>query len=120
MVSYTSDQAVVQRYLTTETQEKAAKSIWTNAILTVPATIIFFSVGTALWVFYKTQPELLDPMSQSDDTFPWFIAQQLPPGVSGLVIAGVFAAAMSTLDSSMNSMSARSEEHTSELQSLMR
>src|SRR3546814_13971480 len=45
-------------------------------------------------------------MSQSDAIFPWFIAQQLPPGVSGLVIAGVFAAAMSTLDSSMNSMSA--------------
>ncbi|QEC52402.1 SSS family transporter [Anseongella ginsenosidimutans] len=106
MVSYTSDQAVVQRYLTTETPEKAAKSIWTNAILTIPATVIFFSVGTALWVFYKTKPELLDPMSQSDDIFPWFIAQQLPPGVSGLVIAGVFAAAMSTLDSSMNSMSA--------------
>lgn len=106
LVSYTSDQAVVQRYLTTETTRKARKSIWTNAILTVPATLIFFSVGTALWVFYKTRPELLDPMSQSDDIFPWFIAQQLPPGVSGLVIAGVFAAAMSTLDSSMNSMSA--------------
>src|SRR5690606_10274895 len=106
LVSYTSDQAVVQRYLTTETTRKARKSIRTNAILTVPATLIFFSLGTALWVFYKTRPELLDPMSQSDDIFPWFIAQQLPPGVSGLVIAGVFAAAMSTLDSSMNSMSA--------------
>ena len=106
MVSYTSDQAVIQRYLTTKDEKKSAKSIWTNALLAIPATLLFFSVGTALWAFYKTNPELLNPASKSDDIFPWFIAQQLPPGVSGLVITAIFAAAMSTVDSSVNSMSA--------------
>lgn len=106
MVSYTSDQAVIQRYLTTKDEKKSAKSIWTNALLAIPATFLFFSVGTALWAFYKTNPALLNPSSKSDDIFPWFIAQQLPPGVSGLVITAIFAAAMSTVDSSVNSMSA--------------
>jgi SSS family transporter len=104
LVSYTGDQTVVQRYLTTKDEKSAARSIWTNALLTIPASLIFFGVGTALWAFYKTQPELLNPTGTSDDIFPWFIAQQLPVGVAGLVIAGLFAAAMSSLDSSMNSM----------------
>ena len=104
LISYTSDQTVVQRYLTTADEKQAARSIWTNAALTVPASILFFSVGTALWVFYRAHPAALDPTGRIDDIFPWFIVQELPAGVSGLVIAGLFAAAMSSLDSSMNSM----------------
>jgi SSS family transporter len=104
LVSYTSDQTVVQRYLTTADEKQAARSIWTNAVLTIPASIIFFAVGTALWAFYRTRPELLDPAGNIDEIFPWFIAQQMPVGLAGLVIAGLFAAAMSSLDSSMNSM----------------
>ncbi|MBN2476433.1 MAG: sodium/solute symporter [Pirellulales bacterium] len=104
LVSYTADQTVVQRYLTTADEKAAARSIWTNAVLTVPASIVFFSLGTALWAFYRTHPAMLDPVGKIDEIFPWFIAQQLPMGVTGLVIAGLFAAAMSSLDSSMNSM----------------
>ena len=104
LVPYTADQTCVQRYLTTADEKAAARSIWTNAALTVPATLIFFGVGTALWAFYKAHPALLNPAGRSDDIFPWFIAQQLPVGISGLVIAGLLAAAMSSLDSSMNSM----------------
>ncbi|KPL09407.1 hypothetical protein AMJ85_06665 [candidate division BRC1 bacterium SM23_51] len=103
-VSYTSDQTVVQRYLTTADEKQAARSIWTNAVLAIPAAIIFFGLGTALWAFYRTHPHLLNPAGRTDDIFPWFIIQQLPAGVAGLVIAGLFAAAMSSLDSSMNSM----------------
>jgi len=104
LISYTSDQTVVQRYLTTADQKSAAKGIWTNAILCIPASIIFFGAGTALWAYYRLHPEMLNPTGRIDDVFPWFIAQQLPTGVAGLVIAGLFAAAMSSLDSSMNSM----------------
>jgi SSS family transporter len=104
LISYTSDQTVVQRYLTTSDEKAAARGIWTNAVLTVPASILFFGLGTALWAYYRASPELLNPTSRIDDIFPWFIAQQLPAGVAGLVIAGLFAAAMSSLDSSMNSM----------------
>ncbi len=105
LVPYTSDQTVIQRYLTTPDEKQAARSIWTNAVLTIPASIIFFGMGTALFAFYKSRPDLLNPSLQTDAIFPWFIVQQLPAGVSGVVIAGLFAAAMSTLDSSMNSVS---------------
>jgi SSS family transporter len=105
LVPYTSDQAVIQRYLTTRDEKEARKAIWTNAALSIPAALIFFSVGTALWLFYRQHPALLNPSLQTDAIFPLFIAQQLPAGITGLVVAGLFAAAMSTLDSSMNSVS---------------
>ncbi len=104
ILSYGTDQAVVQRYLTTSTEKEAAKAILTNAILSVPVTVLFFGVGTALFVYYQQQPANLEPISQIDQIFPHFILQQMPAGLAGLVIAGVFAAAMSSLDSSMHSI----------------
>ena len=104
LVPYTSDQAVVQRYLTTKDEKQAAKAIWANAALIIPESILWFGLGTALYVFYKSQPALVSPAVDTDTIFPFFIAQQLPPGVTGLVIAALFAAAMSTVDSSLNSV----------------
>ncbi len=103
LVSYTSDQAVIQRYVATADARKAAKALWLNGILSVPAGILFFSLGTALFVFYKTHPQHLDCTLQTDAVFPLFIARQLPPGLAGLVIAGILAAAQSTLSTGMNS-----------------
>jgi len=104
ITTYGTDQTMVQRYVTTKTEKEAAKSVWTNAILVIPATIIFFSLGTTSFVFYKYFPGELNPVFQNNDAiFPWYIASQLPKGVSGLLIAGIFAAAMSSLSSSMNS-----------------
>jgi SSS family transporter len=104
ITTYGTDQTMVQRYLTTKTQKEANQSVWTNAILTIPATIIFFFVGTALYAFYRAFPRELNPtFSNNDAIFPWYIASQLPAGISGLLIAGIFAAAMSSLSSSMNS-----------------
>jgi len=104
LVTYTSDQVVVQRYLTTATEKEARRSIYTNALMVIPASVIFFGVGTALWFFYRHHPGELNPNGRIDDVFPWFISQQLPAGLSGLVIAGLFAATMSTISSSMNSI----------------
>jgi SSS family transporter len=104
LVTYTSDQVVVQRYLTTSTEKEARRSIYTNALMVIPASLIFFGVGTALWYFFRNHPEELNPNGRTDDVFPWFISQQLPAGLSGLVIAGLFAATMSTISSSMNSI----------------
>ncbi len=104
LVPYTSDQAVVQRYMTTSDEKMAAKSIWTNAILAIPSTAIFFAIGTALFVYFKSHPEKLDPAQTTDAIFPAFIMQNLPMGVAGLVIAGVFAAAQSTVSGSLNSV----------------
>ena len=99
---YTSDQTVVQRYLTTSDEKAAAKGIWTNMFMLLPMGFLFYGLGTALFVFYKTNPERLSP-GRTDEILPWFIVHELPSGVSALVIAGIFSAAMSSLDSSMNS-----------------
>ena len=101
--SYTADQAVVQRYMTTSDQKLAARSIWTNAVLTIPATLLFFGMGTALFAFYRSHPDKLDPTITTDQIFPLFIAREMPVGLAGLIVAGVFAAAQSTVSTSMNS-----------------
>ena len=101
--SYTADQAVVQRYMTTSDQKLAARSIWTNALLAIPATLLFFGIGTALFAFYQSHPEKLDPRMTTDQVFPLFIAREMPIGLAGLMVAGVFAAAQSTVSTSMNS-----------------
>ena len=103
LVSYTSDQAVVQRYMTTSDQKKAAKSIWTNGFIALPSGLLFFALGTALFVFYKNNPTHLDPTFKADAILPLFVAREIPAGVAGLIVAGIFAAAQSTISTSMNS-----------------
>ncbi|MCH2179842.1 MAG: sodium:solute symporter [Mariniblastus sp.] len=103
VASYTADQAVVQRYMTTKTTKEAARSIWLNGALAVPAAVIFFGMGTAFWMFYRTHPEQLDPSMSTDRIMPLFISLELPVGLAGLVVAGIFAAAQSTVSTSMNS-----------------
>jgi SSS family transporter len=107
LISYGSDQVVIQRYLTTRDEATARLSIWTAAIMSVPASLLFFLIGTALFAYFKTHPAELDPiLEQPDAIFAHYIVNSLPTGVAGLVIAAVFAAAMSSLDSSMNSVAA--------------
>ncbi len=101
--SYTSDQAVVQRYMTTSDERRAGRAIWTNALLSVPGSLLFFGMGAGLYVFYKTNPEKLDPTFSTDQILPLFISKELPIGIAGLVVAGIFAAAQSTVSTSMNS-----------------
>ncbi len=103
LASYTADQAVVQRYMTTPDQRRAARSIWTNALMTIPATLLFFGMGTALFAFYRTHPGRLDPTITTDQIFPLFIACEMPVGLAGLIVAGIFSAAQSTVSTSMNS-----------------
>lgn len=102
--SYTADQAVVQRYMTTPDQRRAARSIWTNAVMTIPATLLFFGMGTALFAFYRSHPGRLDPTITTDQIFPLFIALEMPIGLAGLIVAGIFSAAQSTVSTSMNSV----------------
>lgn len=106
LITSGSDQTMVQRYLTTATEGEARRSVWTFALLAIPATLIFFTIGTALYLFYMKFPENLNSALENEDAiFPWYIVTQLPAGVSGLLIAGIFSAAMSSLSSSMNSVS---------------
>jgi len=103
--SYTSGQDVVQRYVTTPSEKDAARALWMNIGMVLIGSAIFFGLGTALFVFYQDQPELMDPaLPAKDSVLPFFIMQNLPMGVAGLIIAGVFAAAQSTISSSLNSV----------------
>jgi len=101
---YTASQDVVQRYIATRDQRTAARGIWLNALVCLPASAVFFAIGTALYVFYKQQPDRLAPTLQNDAIFPFFMMAELPAGAAGLMVAGIFAAAQSTLASSMNSI----------------
>lgn len=104
LTTYGTDQTMVQRYMTTETRSQANKSVLTNALLIIPSTVLFFFVGTVLYVYYKQNPaELSLTLTEGDAILPWYIYTRLPAGVTGLLIAGILAAAMSTLSSSMNS-----------------
>lgn len=98
------DQTFVQRYHTARSEAAAAKSVWTGALLYLPISAVFLFIGTGLFAFYTARPGLLPPelAAQGDKVFPHFIVTQLPVGLTGLVIAAIFAAAQSTLSSSMN------------------
>jgi len=106
LISYTSDQTVIQRYLTTSDEKSAARGILTNGLMSVVVTIAFFTIGTGLYTFFQTHPAELDiTMAKSDAIFPFFMMSQLPAGLAGLLIAAVFAATMSTIASNINSIS---------------
>lgn len=106
LVAQGTDQTIVQRFLTSSSVKDSQKTLYTNAVLTLPATIIFFGLGTLLYVFYTENPDALNPsISSNDSIFPWYIVNELPIGVSGLLIAGIFSAAMSSISSSLNSVS---------------
>ena len=101
---YPQDQVMMQRVLSTKSDKAAGRSVWTLAAIVVPGNLTFFGIGTALYVFYKQHPANLNPMLNIDSTFPQFIAAELPAGITGLIIAGIFAASMSTLSSCINSV----------------
>ncbi len=106
MVTQGTDQTIVQRFLTSTDVKDSQKTLYTNAVLTLPATIIFFGIGTLLFIFYSEIPNALSPaISNNDSIFPWYIVRELPIGVSGLLVAGIFSAAMSSISSSLNSVS---------------
>ncbi|MFC4309769.1 sodium/solute symporter [Steroidobacter flavus] len=104
VLTFPKDQVLMQRVLSTESAKEAGRSVWTFAAIMIPGGFMFYMVGTALYAFYKTHPERLNPLLPIDSIFPLFIAAELPMGVRGLIIAGILAAAMATLSSIMNSV----------------
>jgi SSS family solute:Na+ symporter len=105
VLTFPKDQVLMQRVLSTRSDKEAGRSIWTFAAIMIPGGFFFYAIGTALYVFYQANPERMNPTLPLDATFPLFIAAELPAGVTGLIIAGIFAAAMSTLSSIINSVS---------------
>ncbi len=104
LISYTSDQTVIQRYLTTKDEKAAGKGIMMNGLMSVFISVVFYLIGTGLYTFFKSRPQELDyALSNGDAIFPFFMMSQMPVGVAGLLIAAIFAATMSTIASNINS-----------------
>lgn len=101
--SYISSQDMVQRYLTTDDLKEMNKMTTLNGVLSLGTATLFFFIGTALYVFYTQQAGSL-PEGKADLIFANFIVSELPAGISGLLIAGLFAAGQSTLSTGLNSV----------------
>ncbi len=101
--NYAVDQNYVQRYMTARTEKEAKKSAIFGGLLYVPVSLLFLFIGTSLFSYYTVHPEILPADIQSDRVFPHFIVNELPVGVTGLLIASIFAAGMSTISTSLNS-----------------
>ena len=102
--TWPKEQVMMQRVLATRDDKSARASVLTLAAVVIPGSFLFYAIGTALYAFYKTHPGQLNPLIDTDATFPVFIAAELPIGITGLIIAGLFAASMSTLSSGLNSV----------------
>lgn len=124
------DQNYIQRYHTAQTSRQASKSIWLCVWIYVPASFMFFVIGTALFAFYQTQPGLIDPVKlqvaaerlgvaatsaevqqlaatlnpsdYGDKVLPFFMVNNIPTGLVGLIVSALLSAAMSTISSNMN------------------
>lgn len=101
--SYISSQDMVQRYLTTNDLKEMNKMTYLNGALSLGTATLFFFIGTALYVFYTQQGGGM-PEGKGDLIFANFIVSELPMGISGLLIAGLFAAGQSTLSTGLNSV----------------
>ena len=105
VLTFPKDQILMQRVFTTKSEKEAGRSVWVYAVIVLPASCLFYLIGTGLYVFYHAHPERMNPLLPVDATFPLFIAAELPMGVTGLMIAGLFSAAMGTSSSILNSVS---------------
>ncbi|HYG22212.1 MAG TPA: sodium/solute symporter [Verrucomicrobiae bacterium] len=103
---YALDQHIVQKYLVAKTDRQAKMSAYFGAIACLPVWMLFFLLGACLWAFFQLSGGALpaEVATIKDNIVPYFIKTQLPVGVIGLVIAALIAAAMSSLDSDLNSM----------------
>ena len=124
------DQNYIQRYHTASSEKQAAKSVWLCVAMYVPVSLLFVIIGTSLYSFYQTQPDLIDPVKiklaveklgtaatpeqiqnlaatfkpadYADKVLPYFMVTKVPSGLLGILVAAILSAAMSTISSNMN------------------
>jgi SSS family transporter len=96
--SYTSDQCVLQRFMTTKDEKSAVRSILFCVGVTLISGPLLYAIGTGLFTYFSSHPARL----KNDSIFPVFIATGLPPGVGGLMLASIFAATLTTLAANLN------------------
>jgi SSS family solute:Na+ symporter len=103
---YGTDQTIIQRYLTAQTDKGAIKASLMGVWLSLPVWTLFMFVGTALFAYYQISTDVLPAGIKPDEVFPYFIITNLPTGLVGLILSALIAAAVSSLDSDMNCLSA--------------
>lgn len=103
---YGTDQGIVQRYLTARTDHDAKRASYIGILLSVPTWTLFMFIGTCLFAYYHANAGALPEEIRSDEVFPYFIATEMPVGITGLIIASLIAGAISTLDADINCLSA--------------
>lgn len=101
MASHGADQIIVQRLLASNNLTDARKALIGSGVVVIAQFVLFLIIGVGLWAFYDARQ-----FPSSDVIFPQFIIQVMPPGLTGLVIAAILAAAMSTVSGSLNSLAA--------------
>src|SRR5690606_39188760 len=97
------DHLIVQRLLASPGLRDARKALIGSGVLVIGQFALFLLVGVGLYAYYEGRA-----FAAADEVFPRFIIEGLPPGITGLVIAGLLAAAMSTVASSLNSLASAS------------
>lgn len=101
---YGTDQTIVQRYLTAKSDKAAIRASLLGVGLIVPVWTLFMFIGTALFVYYQKHP--LPPNMRPDAVFPYFIVNNLPQGVVGLIVASLVSAAICSLGADLNCIAA--------------
>jgi SSS family transporter len=102
MASHGTDQLLVQRLLTCRNQRDSQKALIASGFLVLAQFALFLVVGIMLYAYYQHEP--VPAITTTDEIFPAFIVAHLPSGIAGLMIAAIFAAAMSTMSGSLNSL----------------
>ncbi|MGE4489573.1 MAG: sodium:solute symporter [Kiritimatiellales bacterium] len=107
--AYSSDQTTIQRYCASKDTREAKKAMWFCVGSSLPIWAFFMFLGTALYVFFKIFPtpesmQMLDGVRPAEGILPYFVVRYLPPGGTGLVLAAILAASMSSLDSGINAV----------------
>ncbi len=110
LTEYSANQNTVQRYAAAKSTYEARKAMLVCVLSSLPIWAFYMFIGTSLYVFFQVFPtieatEMLNGVRKAEQIFPYFILNFLPPGFTGLVIAAALAAAMSSLDSSINAIS---------------
>ena len=104
LAAFGTDQVMIQRCMASKSLKASKQSLILNAWYTIPVIVVFFCIGSLLYLFRRANPADLPAHLPVDQIYPYFIAHHMPVGVAGLLIAAIFAAAMSTLSAVLNSL----------------
>jgi sodium-coupled monocarboxylate transporter 8/12 len=110
LVQLATDQVSVQRYLTASSLKEAQRALWLKLALLVPVFIVFYLSGLVLYAFYQTHgdPLAAGRITKADQILPYFVINELPAGLPGLLIAAIYAGTMSATSSGINALTTAS------------